>query len=86
MQLLIDRQGVVRCVYDEALDLSCLGLVSIRRASHVEPDEVGHWWADLGPLAGPKLGPFQRRSQALAAESQWLETCSVSGAMAHRLS
>jgi len=74
MTLVIERDGTVRCLYDEAIDLSLLGIVSIARASHVEPDEVGQWWADLSPMGGPQLGPFIRRSEALAAEQQWLET------------
>jgi len=73
MQLVIDRQGNVRCVYGEEIDLAALGQVSIRRGSHVEPDAEGKWWADLSPVSGPKLGPFDRRSQALEAEKQWLE-------------
>ena len=32
-----------------AVDLAALGVLSIRRASHVEPDEEGRWWVDLGP-------------------------------------
>ena len=35
-------------------------LSRIRRASHVEPDEAGRWWADLSPVGGPRLGPFAR--------------------------
>ena len=31
----------IRSIYDERLDLRCLGNASIRRASHVEPDEQG---------------------------------------------
>jgi hypothetical protein len=73
MQLLIDRDGVVRCLYEEALDLAVLGVVAIRRASHVEPDAAGRWWADLMPVHGPTLGPFARRTQALTAERDWLE-------------
>ncbi len=69
---LVDSRGTVRCVYDESLDLAALGPVSISRASHVEPDAHGHWIADLAPVAGPQLGPFEQRSQALAAEQQWL--------------
>jgi hypothetical protein len=37
-----------------------------------EPDENGRWWADLSPVAGPKLGPFTKRSEALHAEVEWL--------------
>jgi hypothetical protein len=73
MFVTIDRHGVVRCVYDERLDLAALGTPCIRRASHVEPDAEGRWWADLVPVAGPRLGPFARRSQALDAEQAWLE-------------
>ena len=57
----------------EVIDLTALGELSIRRASHVEPDDLGQWWADLAPVKGPLLGPFRRRSQALDAERLWLE-------------
>jgi len=73
MQLLIDRQGRIHCVYGEAIDLASLGALSIRRASHVEPDEEGQWWADLSPVEGPTLGPFGRRSSAVQAEGEWLD-------------
>ena len=73
MQLLIDPRGCVRCLYTEVIDLAALGEVAIRRASHVEPAPNGGWWADLTPVHGPCLGPFRRRSQALAAEQAWLE-------------
>ena len=52
---------------------SVFGDLAIRRASHVEPDAAGRWWADLAPVGGPRLGPFDRRSEALAAELRWLE-------------
>jgi hypothetical protein len=74
MHLVIDRAGSVRCVYAESIDLAQLGDLSIRRASHVEPDDRGRWWADLSPVGGPVLGPFDRRGAALAAERLWLET------------
>ena len=74
MQLLITGTGDVRCVYDEHIALAELGPLTIRRGSHVEPDEHGHWWADLAPVAGPRLGPFASRRAALAAEVAWLET------------
>jgi hypothetical protein len=74
MELVITPSGQVRCLYDEALDLTLLGPLRITRASQVEPDEHGGWWADLAPVQGPTLGPYGRRSEALAAEHQWLET------------
>ena len=73
MHLVIDRCGRIRCLYTEAIDLHQLGCLTIQRASHVEPDDQGCWWADLSPVKGPKLGPFARRTQALAAEISWLE-------------
>ena len=73
MQMLILSGGAIRCLYDETIDLSALGQMTIARGSHVEPDSHGKWFADLGPVKGPKLGPFSCRSQALAAERAWLE-------------
>ena len=73
MWLVVEPNGQVRCLYGEAVDLASHGVLSIRRASHVEPDEDGLWWTDLSPLNGPRLGPFPRRSLALVAEETWLE-------------
>ncbi len=71
MELIVSAEGVGRCVYSEHLELSSVGRVSICRASHVEPAGDG-WTADLRPVGGPVLGPFARRSEALAAELKWL--------------
>ena len=73
MQILIQPDGLLRCLYDESLDLTALGRPRIQRGSHVEPDRAGQWWADLSPVAGPRLGPFTCRSRALSAERLWLE-------------
>ncbi len=73
MHLVVDPRGSVRCLYAEVLDFAAIGRVAIRRASHVEPDAAGHWWADLAPVGGPRLGPFHRRSEALIAEQAWLQ-------------
>ena len=73
MQLIIDPGGQVRCLYTETIDLAVLGSLTIARASHVEPDELGRWIADLSPVDGPCLGPFLKRSEALTAEQTWLE-------------
>jgi hypothetical protein len=72
MELLVTPAGEVRCVYCEELDVLALGVAEVRRASSVEPDQQGGWWADLSPVSGPKLGPFRLRSQALADEQRWL--------------
>jgi len=74
MQLVIENAGNVRCVYGEAIDLAALGSLTIARGSHVEPTEDGCWTADLSPAGGPVLGPFDHRSDALAAELDWLES------------
>ena len=72
MELVVDAEGDVRCVYGEELDLREIGKLQITRASHVEPDRDGLWWADMGPVDGPVLGPFRSRSEALQAEREWL--------------
>jgi hypothetical protein len=73
MQIVVHPDGSLRTLYDEAIDLATLGTLSISRASHVEPDDSGRWCADLAPVGGPRLGPFDRRSDALKAEQGWLE-------------
>ena len=72
MELVVDAGGDVRCVYGKELDLRELGELQITRASHVEPDRDGFWWAEMGPVEGPVLGPFRSRSEALGAERGWL--------------
>ena len=74
MQLVITPGGIVRCLYSETIHLGQIGQPTISRGSHVEPDEQGRWFADLSPVDGPRLGPFSRRSDALTAEADWLET------------
>lgn len=70
MDLVVHPDGDVTTLYSELLDLSALGAMNIARASHVEPDAEGYWFAAI--IEGPKLGPFARRSEALAAEVAWL--------------
>jgi hypothetical protein len=73
MRLFVTPTGDVHCLYSEELRLDALGMLKIRRASHVEPTQQGKWTADLSPLGGPMIGPFARRSEALAAETEWIE-------------
>jgi hypothetical protein len=72
VELVIDSSGDIRCVYGEAVNLSELGRLSIQRGSHVEPTADGQWTADMSPVQGPQLGPFDCRTQALEAEVAWL--------------
>jgi len=72
MELIVAADGVARCIYDEVLDLREIGTLKITRASHVEPDAAGSWWADIGPVGGPVLGPYGSRTEALRAEKAWL--------------
>ena len=74
MQLVIQTDGSIRCLYDESLDLHALGRLAIARGSHVEPNVDGTWSAALSPVGGPILGSFGQRSDALAAERGWLES------------
>ena len=64
----------VEAIYDDesAELLRDLGNVSIRRASHVEPEDDG-WYADMSPVGGPKLGPFSTRARAIQCEVGWLQ-------------
>ena len=73
MELVVGVDGMARCIYGEELDLREIGKLQITRASHVEPDRDGFWWADMGPVDGPVLGPFKNRTEALGAERGWLQ-------------
>jgi hypothetical protein len=73
MNLIVESGGLVRGIYGEEITLAALGQLQITRASNVEPDEEGRWLADLSPVGGPVLGPYERRSEALQAEVTWLE-------------
>ena len=74
MQLIVQLDGTVHCLYDEQLDLVRLGMLKIARGSLVEPTCDGQWTADLSPVNGPVLGPYRSRREALASEVRWLET------------
>ena len=50
MDLVIAPSGRVFAIFDETLDLSSLGCLSISRASHVEPTPDGRWTADIRPM------------------------------------
>ena len=76
IRILINRQGDVVYVYSDRIDgaFEKAGFTGVpRRASYVEPGPDG-WTADLSKVAGPALGPFTTRSEALDAEITWLET------------
>ena len=72
MQIVIRPTGLLIGIYSDSFDYGELGRPQIRRASHVEPDESGHWFADLSPVDGPKLGPFDKRNEAIDAELEFL--------------
>jgi hypothetical protein len=75
MTLHVRPDGSVDFIHNDALQTAFAGQgrTRIRRASNVEPDDEGRWWADLAPVGGPKLGPFSTRAAGLAAEVEWLE-------------
>lgn len=77
MNVLIEPDGTVTTLYDERFDLQALGKLTLTRASHVDPDPQGQWWARL--IHGPTLGPFHNRSGALAAEVDWLNRHRLGG-------
>jgi hypothetical protein len=73
MIISIDTKGGIRGIYTDDFHWHLLGKILVQRASQVEPDHLGLWWADLSLSNGPKIGPFARRADAIAAEVRWLE-------------
>jgi hypothetical protein len=72
-QLTIKPDGRIVGIYSDAIDYRTLGKLTVRRASHVEPTENAQWIADLSPVGGPRLGPFDQRDEAIAQEIEYLE-------------
>ena len=69
----IRPDGLIQFVYaDDLRYLMDAGTCEIRRVSHVEPCKGG-WCADMRPVDGPFIGPFELRSDALKAELEYLE-------------
>lgn len=74
MIISVDTNGNMTAIYDDELtDLFEEGTVKIRRASNVEPDEKGQWWAEMLDGTGTRLGPFTKRQDALDEEKKYLE-------------
>lgn len=71
----VDDNGSLQFIYDDelAVMLADLGTMETKRASHVEPCG-NQWTADMNPVGGPVLGPYDLRGDALAAEVDWLKT------------
>jgi len=74
VHLYVDEDGSVTFVHDDrvAEALGDLGKATTTRVSHVEPDHLGGWAADMRPLGGPVLGSYRTRQEALAAELEWV--------------
>lgn len=76
-ELVILPDGTIKFLYyDELKPLLSAGEdANVKRVSHVDPEMTPDglkWFADLHPVKGPKLGPFDTRDEAIAAEIQWL--------------
>lgn len=75
-EIFILADGTVKFLYyDELKPLLEIGNVVVSRASHIDPANTTEglkWHADLSPVNGPKLGPFETRDEAISAEIEWL--------------
>jgi hypothetical protein len=71
---LVIKNGIITAIHDDALTpMFSLGDVTIKRASHVEPDRNGHEWsADMRPVGGRIMRGFKTRGAALKAEVDYL--------------
>jgi len=66
------KENEVRFIYsDYLIGLMNQGESVIKRASMVEPSN-NKWFADLSPIGGPKLGPFDTRKEALNEEVEYI--------------
>ena len=75
MNVTISADGNLRYIWDDELGQMLRPLNNVRqiaRASHVEPTDNGQWTADMGPVGGCILGPFDNRADALRQEVAYL--------------
>lgn len=71
--IVVEPNGTIKMIYEDSLrSLLAEGCGRIHRVSHVEPTSSGQWEADLSPVCGPVLGPFETRQEALDAEVAYL--------------
>ena len=71
----LNTNGIIKIIatedkYDLLVAKVPVGLAFLIRETE-EPMQR-KFWADLLPVGGPVLGPFDERPEALAAESAWL--------------
>ena len=76
--IIITPSGNARHIYNDKLQElgDALGSSTTKRASHVEP-AGNKWTADLSPVDGPVLGPYDTRAEALYWEVDYLETRNI---------
>jgi hypothetical protein len=74
LKILVTQKGTLKFIHDDSLKIILdQGTALVRRASHVEPSPDGKQWsADMTPVGGDVLGPFDTKKKALAAEIKWL--------------
>ncbi len=73
VELLVQPDGNIRCLYTDLIDLSALGTLHVNRASHVEFNDSDQTWsvrlADTGEVIGKG---FKTRTEALEFEVNYL--------------
>ena len=69
LQLVFDPEGTGHGLYTEAIDLTAIGRLSIRRASHIEFDDRDQRWCVTTP-GGRHLFNSPTRGECLAWEQQ----------------
>lgn len=71
--IVVEPNGTVLLIYEDDLrGLLANGKAEIKRVSSVEPTVDGRWTADLSPINGPVLGPYETRAEALESEVKYL--------------
>jgi hypothetical protein len=73
--ILIDADGTIRFIWDDALAELCeQGEATVRRVASVEPTDAGAGWiVDLTPIGGRTYGPYPLRDTALLHERAVVE-------------
>lgn len=80
-EIVVKPNGDISFIYSDALSAVAVGVDRVtKRASHVEPNHLGNWEADMSPFGYPViLGPFPTRAEALNAEVIFLRGVMATG-------
>lgn len=73
-----NNNGTIECLHTDDIDLTAIGHLEVRRASHVKFVETAQKWS-VTLVDGTNLGLFKTRKKALVTEVDYLNRKILNG-------